>query len=441
MPRNLPGMYWDEQRQRYFPLASSPANTMSKYFHSGASAPLMHGRRTVASDQQQKQVPTSTRWPKTIAPHHALVDLRSSVRTAQQDRLIHQIQSSQIALTDKVTRSVIPSLLSRGLVTAFQTVCHDGRVWSFAGDSLGWFYSSIVDKDHEAMGWHTSHEWQPEFNLSSEVSSICVSGSRCIATAFGPDCRILHLPLDSVTEDIRVSRIDSRIVHDVWTADLQGSRLVLGANKQAVVIDDVADRAAIHYLPTHSDVFALAQDDSILYTGLRNGGILRFDTRIRRSKGHVLLDGLFTQHSNSITNLKLMRDSQLLVSNVDGSISTFDLRFPACRTPLMTFTGNINSYTIKVPFVTDQSENILFATGQDRKIRLWSLRTGGPPLVSSGTGLAHQTAFQHQFEHPVRAMQITEESEGMCLWAASGSELYKYSLGHRNGLDVLPSGY
>ncbi|KIJ17819.1 hypothetical protein PAXINDRAFT_175578 [Paxillus involutus ATCC 200175] len=434
MPRDLPGLYWDEQRQRYFPLASQPAGKTSKYSRSGAVAPASNQRQV---PQDAPSGPSTVmRRRQRIAPHRALVDLRSLDRTAQKDRLIHQIQSSQFALTDQVTRSVIPSLLSEGLVTAFQTVCHDGRVWSFAGDSMGWFYSSIIDKENEAMGWNTSHGWQPEFNLSSEVSSICVSGSRCIATSFGPECRILHLPLDSVVEDIRVSRIDCRIVHDVWTADLQGSRLVLGANKQAVVIDDIADRAAVHYLPTNSDVFALAQDDSVLYTGLRNGGILRFDTRIISSKGHVLLDGLFTQHSNSITNLKLLRGSQLLVSNVDGSISTFDLRFPACRTPLMTFHGNINSYTIKVPLVTDQSENILFAAGQDRKIRLWSLRTGGAPLVSEGADLTHQTAFQHQFEHPVRAMQIIEESEGMYLWAASGSELYKYSLGHRNGIGV-----
>ncbi|KIK77506.1 hypothetical protein PAXRUDRAFT_166620 [Paxillus rubicundulus Ve08.2h10] len=438
MPRDFPGLYWDEQRQRYFPLASQPVDT-TKYSRSEAVTPISN----------QKQVPQDApsaqsnvmRGRQRIAPHRALADLRSLDRTARKDTLIHQIHSSQFALTDQVTRSAIPSLLYKGLVTAFQTVCHDGRVWSFAGDSMGWFYSSIIDNDNEAIGWHTSHGWEPEFNLSSEaplsqVSSICVSGSRCIATSFGPECRILHLPLDSVVEDIRVSRTDTRIVHDVWTADFQASRLVLGANKQAVVIDDISDRAAVHYLPTNSDVFALAQDDSILYTGLRNGGILRFDTRITRSKGHVLLDGLFAQHSNSITNLKLLRDSQLLVGNVDGSISTFDLRFPACRTPLMAFHGNINSYTIKVPLVTDQSENILFAAGQDRKIRLWSLRTGGAPLVSAGADLTHQTAFQHQFEHPVRAMQIIEDSEGMYLWAASGSELYKYSLGHRNGIGI-----
>ncbi|KAH7885250.1 hypothetical protein F5I97DRAFT_1352687 [Phlebopus sp. FC_14] len=410
MPRDLPGLYWDEQRQRYFPLSSRPA--------------IAHAKGAAPSGPQPKPQDTaSTTMRGRSSTSRAFSRIRSVVRSAEKQNLI------QIALTKKVTRTVIPSLLSRGQITTFQTVYHNGRLCSFAGDSMGWFYSSIIDTEDDAANWHTSHGWQPEFNLSSEVSSICISGSRCIATSFGPDCRILHLPLDSVAEDIRVSRIDSRIVHDVWSADLCGSRLVLGANKRAVVIDDVAERAAVRQLMTDSDVFALAQDDKILYTGLRNGALLRFDTRAGSVKRDALFDNVFTQKSNSITNLKLLRDSQLLVSNVNGKISTFDLRFCSCR-PLMEFTGNVNSYTIKAPMVVDPSENIVFAAGQDHRVRLWSLRQGGAPLVSDEMS-EDQSAFKHQFEHPVRVLQIMEDMDGTCLWIASGTELYKYNLGQR----------
>lgn len=64
-------------------------------------------------------------------------------------------------------------------------------------------------------------------------------------------------------------------MHDVWTADLQGPRLVLGnqcfvlrttsptsvtgANNQAVVIEDIAVGTSLRRLPTRSDVFALVQ--------------------------------------------------------------------------------------------------------------------------------------------------------------------------------------
>ncbi|KAH0832092.1 hypothetical protein J3R83DRAFT_13001 [Lanmaoa asiatica] len=437
-------MYWDHERQRYFPLPSRQA-------HPGA---------TCSSQQKQPDLTQSIPAQGSIAikrrrglltPYQALSDIRSVLRTVHKDALIHQIQSSQILLTDKATRSIIPP---EGLLSAFQTVCHDGRVWSFVGDTLGWFYSSVVDKDHEEMD--TIDGWQRQFHLSSEapllqISSIGVSGTTCVATSFGPECRILYVPLDSSVEGIHTTRIDGRIVHDVWTADLQGSRLVLGnwsfvlrtisltsesgANKQAVVIEDIEVCASLQRLPTHSDVLALAQRRNILYTGLRNGRILQFDTRVQRSNVYPLFDSV-SQCTSSITGLKHLHDYQLLVSFIDGGISTFDLRFPI-RTPLLTFTGNFNTYTVRLPLATDPYEKFLFAAGQDNRIRLWSLITGGPTLhPDPGTSSINQTVFQRPFEHHVAALQVVEEREGMCLWAASGTELCKYNLGHRSQIKI-----
>ncbi|KAI6039346.1 hypothetical protein EDC04DRAFT_2686357 [Pisolithus marmoratus] len=323
-----------------------------------------------------------------------------------------------------------------GPVTAFQVRQRRSIIVAaygvFAGDSMGWFYSSLTNSQNQTTDLLT-HGWQPEFNLSSEVSSISVSDSWCIATSFGPDCKILHFPLDSTTEDIRVSRMEGHVACDIWTADLRGSRLALGARNQLVCIDDIANRATVHSLPTYSDVFSVTQENHVIYTGLRNGGILRFDSRTWGSKGDPLLDGLFTQPPNSITNLRLLHDSQLLVSNLDGKISTFDLRFLAVRTPLKVFTGNVNSYVIKAPIAVDPPEEFLLAAGQDNRIRLWSLRLGGPPLApnTSNTPVEFHglNLLQHHFAHPVRTMQISEEAEGMTLWVGSGSDVFKYSLG------------
>lgn len=107
----------------------------------------------------------------------------------------------------------------------------------------------------------------------------------------------------------------------------------------------------------------------------------------------------------------------------------------------MSFTGNINTYITKTvrlhvrfnspcsyditqPIAVDPHEQFLFAAGQDRRIRLWSLRTGGPPLVSPAS------VFQKPFEDPVRALQVVEEQEGVLgLWATSGAALHKFNLG------------
>lgn len=85
------------------------------------------------------------------------------------------------------------------------------------------------------------------------------------------------------------------------------------------------------------------------------------------------------------------------------------------------------------PMVADPHENFLFAAGQDNKVRLWSLVRGGPAL---GTGSSSQGAFERPFEHRIAALQVVEEREGMYLWAASGTELCKFSLGHRSKIEV-----
>ncbi|KAG1774887.1 hypothetical protein EV702DRAFT_1121669 [Suillus placidus] len=430
MPRELPGLYWDEEKQRYFPLASS-------------RRPQVAGPSTLHPPTRPQSAPQARGESHNLKRHRnrsllrAREDAKFSFRTTHKNKLIQlllanliivahsQISCCQVAQTSQIASSSILSL-TRCAITAFQAVSYNNNVHSFAGDTGGWFYSSVVGRDELVTGHHTSHGWRPEFSLSSEISSICISGSRCIATSFGPESKILHFPLDLDSEDIRVTRVNNRSVRDIWTADFQGTRLVLGTNDQAVVIDDAANRATVCFMKTGSDVFAVAQDNNIIYTGSRAGIVQRFDSRIASVKGDRIFNDPYTTQNNSVTNLKIFYDWQLLTSNIDGSLAMFDLRFPGNRTPVISFTGNINTYTTKTPIAVDPHEQFLFAAGQDRRIRLWSLSTGGPPLVSP------VSVFQKPFENPIRALQVVEEQEGVLgLWATSGAALYKYNLGQR----------
>ncbi|KAG2151315.1 hypothetical protein DEU56DRAFT_545388 [Suillus clintonianus] len=423
MPQELPGLYWDEEKQRYFPLTSRSRRPQVAGPTGSTSHPPTHWQPHSASQATGE----SQNWKRHRIRSllRASEDARSSLRTSHTNKLMHQISCSQVVQTSHVASSSILSH-THCAITAFQAVSYDNSLHSFAGDTGGWFYSSVIGQGESATGYHTSHGWRPEFSLSSEISSICISGSRCIATSFGPESKILHFPLDSDSEDIRVTRVNNRSVRDIWTADLQGTRLVLGTNDQAVVIDDAADRATVCFLKTSSDVFAVAQDNNIIYTGSRAGIVRRFDSRIASTKGDCIFNDPDTTQNNSVTNLKIFYDWQLLTSNIDGGLAMFDLRFPVNRTPIMSFTGNINSYTTKTPIATDPHNQFLFAAGQDRRIRLWSLRTGGPPLVSP------DSVFQKPFEDPIRALQVVEEEVGVLgLWATSGAALHKYNLGQR----------
>lgn len=66
MPRPLPGLFWDHDRQRYFPLAARQTHS-----------------EPVATSQQTP--------PTRVNRTHALADLRSVLHTAHRDALIQYV--------------------------------------------------------------------------------------------------------------------------------------------------------------------------------------------------------------------------------------------------------------------------------------------------------------------------------------------------------------
>jgi DDB1- and CUL4-associated factor 4 len=60
-------------------------------------------------------------------------------------------------------------------------------------------------------------------------------------------------------------------------------------------------------------------NQSLVFTGARNGTIRRFDTRTR-ARDQILLGEAFTKPPNSITYLNIVRDWQLLVSTMRGAV-------------------------------------------------------------------------------------------------------------------------
>ena len=90
----------------------------------------------------------------------------------------------------------------------------------------------------------------------------------------------------------------------------------------------------------------------------------------------------------------------------------------------------------------DPYEQFLFAAGEDRRIRGWSLNTGMPiiPPLEDMSDTPDTTPddthrlsnpFKAVFSQPVQAMQVTREKKGLCLWAASDEDLYRYHLGQQ----------
>ncbi|KII91097.1 hypothetical protein PLICRDRAFT_39705 [Plicaturopsis crispa FD-325 SS-3] len=416
MPKDLPGFYFDEAKNRYFPLSSRPKPEVDV----AATPPVQQGtrrRRNAALDPSR--------------------NMQGVILYSQRQRLMHEIMCSQIARTCRTTRATVPALASGG-ISAFCTTNLGGQSRSYLGDTRGWLYSLTADESAwsspvSSAEFQTTRGWIPELNLSSGISSICMSGSICVASSFGPSCKVFVQDMSST--DAYILHPGDRAIHDSWRSSLCGRSLAIGANDKAIVIEDIDSTRSIRKLHTSSDVFAVHQQPNLVYTGARNGSISRFDMRLNKPFGQNLLQNTPSMASSvgfvSVTHLAVIHEWQLLVAHMNGHMATFDLRFPRNDSPTMTLAEpasvNVNIY----PVAIDPSEQFVFAACRDRRICAWSLRTGEAlaPSLASEESVDHP--FACTFESTVRTLQVVDEEgeSGLCLWAATDDYLYKYHLG------------
>ncbi|GLB38232.1 putative protein modification by small protein conjugation or removal [Lyophyllum shimeji] len=414
MPAELPGLYWDAERNRYFPLASKPKPTPK------APTPAPTSDRGTSAEEDRparhlKRKRTSSRW-------HITESARTTCYSNKRHQAVHEILCSQYADTARRADSRVPIF---GSIKAFCSTTLNGRTRRFIGDDRGWLYTSTPLATGRDL-------WCADLNLhpQSQISSICVSGSRYIATCFGPAAKISVQDLN-VTG--RTSLLSLNSVHDIRCSHLHDSALVLGVSKKAVYLPDIDTSMSIQHLETHSDVFSVRQHGDNIYTGCRNGTIMRFDKRLYKHGQKLYNDRFLNQPRTTVLHVEMLGDWQLLTSHMNGDLMTFDLRFTRQDTPLVRYHGHTNTYTQRLGIALDPDQKFLFAAGEDNRIRGWSIRTGDPLLPSSSSSISSYSPnpFAMVFPGVVESMQVTAEQEGLCLWAAQDQTLYQFHLGQR----------
>ncbi|KAI0916877.1 hypothetical protein AcV7_005763 [Taiwanofungus camphoratus] len=450
MPRDLPGLYWDDERKRYFSLSSRPASPTkappaapgpaSQHEHDAqahAERPVRasdpdghHAKRRRVYGVEDSDV-AGMMW-------RASERTRASASSVRMSSSAHDILGANIACTARGCSYYIADADVTAFLSTFDS-SHDGGPFQvMAGDAQGWLHSFCGIADHATRA--------REFSLASSISSICMSGTRCVAVSFGPPCKIVVGDLEP-TETWTILSLPKEICHDVWAAHLLGRSLALGAAKRAIRLPDIDIGTGFQTFDAGSDVLVVHQEEHLIYTGARNGCIGRFDTRVDSHNMQELLAGRFEQTTSSITHLSIVLEWQLLVSTIRGDLETHDLRFLRNATPVLQFPGHVNSYTTKLGLAVNPAQDFLFASGQDRRVRVWSLRTGRPlrpPPQSSRPSrlwvhalpgsLETDQLFSKEFDAPVAALQVTQSEKGACLWAAAAGELHRYHLGQLGGL-------
>lgn len=315
----------------------------------------------------------------------------------------------------------------------------DGSFVASTGDKGGWLQTYTTDKRGYPYGGSR------ELYLGSDVTAVCRSETHRLAVSFGPSSKIAVENIAESAEIWNIITIGEHRCHDVQTAHLYGKSLVLGSARRGILLSDIQAGWSFDVLPTGSDVLAVYQSEHLVYTGARNGAIQCFDKRLNtRQKGQELFGGRFRADTRSVTHLDVVRGTELLVSTIKGNLELLDLRFARRTEPLVEYHGHVNAYNPRLGIALSPCASLVFAAGQDNRVRAWALQSGEPVLPPVAPApLAdkdHSHLLRHTFGDPVTALCVTEggggggaAANGWTLWAASGKQIYRYWLGQRLG--------
>ncbi|XP_068049453.1 DDB1- and CUL4-associated factor 4 isoform X2 [Anomalospiza imberbis] len=123
---------------------------------------------------------------------------------------------------------------------------------------------------------------------------------------------------------------------------------------------------------TSSDVLAqqFATQTPVLYNGCRSGEIFSIDVRQRNRKGQSW-KAIRLFHGSAVTSIHLMEaEHYLMAADMAGKIKLWDLR---AAKSVKQYKGHHNEYAL-LPLHVNEEEGLLIAVGQDCYTRIWSLQ-------------------------------------------------------------------
>ncbi|NWV01294.1 DCAF4 factor, partial [Upupa epops] len=123
---------------------------------------------------------------------------------------------------------------------------------------------------------------------------------------------------------------------------------------------------------TNSDVLAqqFATQTPMLYNGCRSGEIFSIDVRQRSWKGQSW-KAIRLFHDSAVTSIRLLEaEYYLMAADMAGKIKLWDLRTAKC---VKQYKGHHNEYAV-LPLHVNEEEGLVTAVGQDCYTRIWSLQ-------------------------------------------------------------------
>ncbi|ONK65546.1 uncharacterized protein A4U43_C07F38210 [Asparagus officinalis] len=403
-PKDLPGLYFDPEKNRYFPIkgpipglkrpSRSPAESSDgkKKAHTKKTRPrnrmrplellqfrellgasITSNRRRYKFKQEFEKLQASSprvwRYPRTAGvADSALEQMYGILQTSK------GLKETCLLATGGVNGYIsLHEVGNLGQCFASPSMCTPEPVWPKEAE--------LEACNRTAVG----SIWSPpeaSTSFSSSISCIRRIGRHypCLPDVVSSFQRSSALRLHR--RALKVNSFDCTI----WTTDCSwdGTRAVIGTNLGAALIN-LETRSSSWVYKTKSDVFSQQFDHSgnVVLCGFRNGAIVEVDVREKQSRPSEASSSIQrkkcssnrTFMSSSVCSLVALQsdDRYFLGSSMDGSIKLFD-RHLLQRGAIQSYEGHVNSHS-HLQLGVNPSETLMISGGEDQYVRIWSIKT------------------------------------------------------------------
>ncbi|XP_051581242.1 DDB1- and CUL4-associated factor 4-like isoform X1 [Myxocyprinus asiaticus] len=382
----LPGFYFDPEKNRYFRLLPG---------HNNCNPLTKEGLQKKEEEKRRSALLAEDDGPKKKAPR---TGLNSALLLQKRHlgllppssycRLIHEVKvsgmqrhklevqsaNSSSPNTDNFHLIVADSACER--VFTVNDVSHGGckyGIMNFHGCRKGSLSVEMCDNLYFTNRKVNSVCWASVTHTDSHVLLCLVGISQT------PGCvSLLPASLFSNFNPDQPGMLCSFKISTAWSCawclNPQADKTFsTGLSRRVIVTDAVTGRRATYV--AGSDVLAqqFALRAPVLFNGCRSGEIFSIDLRQRdRGRSHSWKTSRFFQES-AITSLQLLQDENyLLAADMLGKIKLWDIRV---KRSVKQYEGHHNEYAY-LPIHVNEPEGLLLAVGQDCYTRLWSLSDG-----------------------------------------------------------------
>lgn len=380
---DLPGFYFDSEKNRYFRLlpGHNNCNPLTKESIQQKATESKRLQMLEEEDQQRKKTTRTGLNASSLLQKSKLGFLSATSYC----RLAHEVRVSCMQRRNVVIQSSDPSALTSDRFNLILADTNSTRLFTVNDVKVGGSKYGIINLRGLKMPSLKVQIHENLYFTNRKVNSVCWASlnhldSHILLCLMGiaetPGCVTLlpaSLFVNTHPERDLPDMLCSFRIPGAWSCawslnSQANNSFSTGLSRRVLVTNVVTGHR--QSFGSSSDVLTqkFARTAPLLFNGCRSGEIFVIDLRSRnKGKGYKAIR-LF--HDSAVTSVQILQEEQCLIaSDMAGAIKLWDLRTTKC---IRQYEGHVNEYAC-LPLHVHEDEGLVMAVGQDCYTRIWSL--------------------------------------------------------------------